>query len=320
MTIDLLSQRPGDVTLPDGASSRMPQSDPSWIAALREVGEEADALVARDGERVTGWLPFTIRRSEAGTVLSSQPYLAYGGPVVRDDDPELTRALLEAYVDLAKREGAVAVTLGTPPFLAQETERVWRDCFAPDYVHENFVQVSAPDALPHAEHRRQARRAAAAGFTVARNDADLTAWREIYLRRYVELGAVPYPEALQRGGELWTARLGGTLAGGTLFLVDGTTADYYAAAYERGEYAPQNLVLETALRDFARRGIRRVNWESSPGRGGVYDYKRRWGAGESRHYYYSRVLDRSLLRRSPDEIRRAFPLRFVVPFSALEPA
>lgn len=324
---------------PDSSAS-MPQSDPAWCDVLRDAGEDADALLAVDGETVIGWLPFARRDSPIGTVFSSTPYLAYGGPIVAGDDPAVIRALIRAYRQAAIEAGAVAATIGTPPFLSEQVERVWRDELAPTFVFENFVQTATLDRHPveamskHSRDTRKSevRRAVDAGYRVEREagrDA-FEAWLHIYRERYQEIGASPYPSAffealyerILRAGkaELWTSVIGDEIAGGTLFLVDATTVDYFAAAYATPHrtYTPQQMVLSRAFGDFISRGIRRVNWESSPSRGGVFAYKARWGGVEGKHFYYSLVLDRSILRHGADEIRTAFPLRFVVPFSELE--
>jgi hypothetical protein len=49
----------------------------------------------------------------------------------------------------------------------------------------------------------------------------------------------------------------------------------------------------------------------------VIEFKAGWGAHPSRHFYYSLVLDESILSCSAAEILQAFPLRFVVPFAEL---
>jgi Acetyltransferase (GNAT) domain len=321
--------------LPSRSAALMPQSNPRWLDILRRCGEECEVI-----ELPGGWLAYAIRRTPIGTVVSSLPYVAYGGPIALDDDPGIIRALLDEYAARARDLGAAAATIGTPPFLGEDLERTWRELFAPTHVHENFAQVSilrqsAEQML--SSHRRNAlrrnrRNALAQGYRAERatTSQQLDAWREIYVRRYAELGAVVYPEVLHRAmfellmprrdAELWLAMRGDEIIGGTLFLLEAATADYFAAAYltEHRDASPQDLVLDHAFGDFIARGITRLNWESSPRKGeGVYTYKQRWGAREVPVFYYSRVFDDAILDRTAAEIREAFPLRFVVPFSAL---
>jgi hypothetical protein len=320
---------------PPRSSALMPQSNPRWLDVLRACGEELDVIAIPDG-----WLAYAVRRTPIGKVLTSLPYVAYGGPIALDDDPSIIRALLDRYRERARELGAAAATIGTPPFLAEDVERVWRESFAPTFVHENFAQISDlrdyPDPLlakyRQGAVRRQVKAAIEHGCRAERatTTAQLAAWRAIYEQRYSEIGAVTYPEPMHRAmfdilianadAELWLALRGDDVIGGTLFLVDATTADYFAAAYatEERRLFPQDLVLDTAFRTFIARGITQLNWESSPSRtGGVYVYKSRWGGKEVPVFYYSLILDDAILEHTPAEIREAFPLRFVVPFSAL---
>lgn len=334
MRIALLSTSRIEPSLPLISSARMPQSDPAWLDVLRDSGETVDALLAIEGEAVIGYLPFAIRESAIGTVLSSQPYIAYGGPIARDDDATITAQLFDAYRDLATQHRAVVASLGTSPLLDDAVEARWRQQFAPTFVTENFAQVTSLATHPleqisnsrRSTARYQIRKAGESGCRVVRDPSpeQRAAWRAIYEERYRELGAVPYPAQMHQSiftrlagkHELWLAEMDGRIVGGTLFLVDDRTVDYFATAYlseVRNRY-PNDFVLNEAFAHFAGRML---NWESSPRSGGVRDFKARWGGQPSRHFYYSLVLDDSILTRTPEEILAAFPLRFVVPFSEL---
>ena len=339
MRIELLSRSRIEPTLPTASTARMPQSDPAWLDVLRDAGESADALVAIEHDVEVGWLPFTIRESAIGTVLSSQPYIAYGGPVTRDDDRVITATLFEAYRHVAREHRAVVASIGTPPMLDEAVEARWREQFAPTFVTENFAQVSSLERHPlqglskdrRDSMRHQIRKATDVGCRIVRNGtaAQREAWRAIYEQRYRELGAVPYPEAFHRAifdrllpagkAELWLAEIDGRIVGGTLFLVDDRIVDYFASVFasEYRDRSPSYFVLDQAFTEFVARGLGTFNWESSPRSGGVIAFKAKWGGLPSRHFYYSHVLDQSILVRSAAEIVQAFPLRFVVPFAEL---
>jgi hypothetical protein len=334
MRIELLSTSSIEPELPDSSSARMPQHDPAWLDVLRDSGEAVDALLAIDGDALVGYLPFSVRDSAIGTVLSSQPYVAYGGPVARDDDADITAELFRAYRDLATQQGAVVAAIGTPPLLDEAVEARWREQFAPTFVTENFVQLTSLDRHPleqisndrRSTTRRQIRLAREAGCRIIRDvmPAQRAAWRAIYEERYRELGAVPYPARLHQAifdhlagkHELWLVEIDGEVIGGTLFLIDDLTVDYFATAYrtDHRNRFPQDFVLNEAFAHYAGRVL---NWESSPRGGGVSEFKARWGGRPSRHFYYSLVIDESILARGAAEILAAFPLRFVVPFSEL---
>jgi hypothetical protein len=137
MRIELLSTSRIEPVLPASSTARMPQHDPAWLDVLRDTEERADALLAIDHDAVVGYLPFSIRESAIGTVLSSQPYVAYGGPVAHDDSADITQKLFVAYRDLASEHHAVVAAVGTPPLLDEAIEARWREQFAPTFVTEN---------------------------------------------------------------------------------------------------------------------------------------------------------------------------------------
>jgi len=152
-------------------------------------------------------------------------------------------------------------------------------------------------------------------------------WLNIYRQRYKELGANPYPDELHRrilsmdSTEVWTAWDDERLVGGTLFLMSNHIIDYFSSAYlsEYRDIGPTTAVLNQAFESFVSRSISWFNWQSSPGRGGVFTYKQRWGAEEAHHYYLSTVLNDKapLFSVTPERLQSEFPLRFVVPFNAL---
>jgi hypothetical protein len=105
-----------------------------------------------------------------------------------------------------------------------------------------------------------------------------------------------------------------------MFLNSGTAVDYFSPVF-RSDYrhlSPNTYLLNEAFTDFRRRGVRFFNWQSSPDRSGVYEYKARWGAHESRHFYMSVLLrsESRLLRVPVTQVREDYPLRFVLPHSA----
>jgi hypothetical protein len=70
-----------------------------------------------------------------------------------------------------------------------------------------------------------------------------------------------------------------------------------------------------------RRGCRLWNWGGTwTSQGGVYRFKRKWGAEDRPYRYFIRINDRSVLDATPEELLERFPHFYVVPFSALRSA
>jgi hypothetical protein len=288
---------------------------------------------------VRGWLLYTITRAEEITVVNSLPYIAYGGP--HADDPEVANALLMRLREIAVELGADVLSVGTSPLLSEEQERAYVETIAPTHTFQNSVQLQSLATHPLQQltkKRRDAieseiRRGEREGFIAIDrlDDAQLEQWLAIYRQRYAEIAATPYPDEFhrqlhQRGIPAGIAELrgvldrNGRLLGGIVFLVSPREATYFSSAFvsEVRHLYPTTFLLNEAFHAFRARGIETFNWHSSPAQGGVQAYKQRWGATEHRHFYLAALLrsDSRIFEIAPEDVRRLFPLRFVLPFSA----
>lgn len=337
--VPLDADRVPGVTLRAMESGLLPQHHPVWAQVLSAIGEECRGLVAVDGGNVLGWLLYTVSRGEYGTVVNSLPLVLFGGPAVPGADAAVTAALLEALRGEAESLGADALSVGTSPFLNEETEATYRRVLRVTHELENFVQlqdlqVHPLDAL--APKRRRAvrseiNRGIRHGLRVlpVLDARQLDEWLAIYRERYLEMGAVPYPADFHRrafemavpagAAEFWAVVDGDRLVGGVMFLVSSDVVDYFSSASLTAyrPLFPTTLLLNEAFTAFMARGKKWFNWQSSPNRDGVYQYKARWGAREWRYFYLSTLLrpETTLLRTPVADIKRAYPLRFVLPFS-----
>lgn len=322
-----------------GQRGLLPQHHPVWMEVLAGIGEECRGLVAIEDGHAVGWLLYTIARGAHGTVVSSLPLILYGGPAVPTAGLEVSAQLLDALRVAAEQLGADVLSVGTSPFLTQEAEAIYRRALGTTHELENFVQLH--DIRVHPLEALEPKRRRAMRSEINRGirhglrvvpvlDArQFEEWLAIYRERYVEIGATPYPNAFHRGAfeagvpagaaEFWGVLDGERLIGGVLFLIASDIVDYFSSAFlsTHRELFPTTLLLNEAFHAFMARGITRFNWQSSPNRQGVFKYKARWGAREWRHYYLATLFrpDTQILQTTVAEIRRAYPLRFVLPFS-----
>src|SRR6266850_1533999 len=85
--------------------------------------------------------------------------------------------------------------------------------------------------------------------------------------------------------------------------------------------APNYPLVEQSLFAMWRRGVRYMNWQSSPRRGdGVYRFKKQWGSEERPYYFVTKVYcaPEKILSIGAEGIRRAYPGHYVVPFGVFE--
>ena len=322
------------------ARSFAPQYHPAWISILRASDEEAYGLVARHEGEILGWLLYTVTRRAEGTVVNSLPLLPYGGPFAAYTTIEI--GLLDALQGAAKKLGADVLSIATHPLCPTVQCQRWQAAIGAQHVYENFVQVQSLDmhpldlmpSRPRASFRRKIRHAEDTGLSVrlATTIQELDTWLQLYRIRFAEINATPYPtkffgrlfhDAVPAGlAELWLVADGEQVIGGTWFLLSSLVVDYFASAFpsDSNDRHPATFVMSRALESFVARRIRWLNWQSSPGRGGVYEFKRRWGATEGAHYYLSNLLKPhgTLVQKRLDAVRSAFPYRFVLPYSLWE--
>lgn len=318
----------------------LPEHHPVWLDVLAALGEDAHGIAAVAGDGIRGWLLYTIARANGVTVVSSLPYIAYGGP--HADDLAVTDLLLRRLREIAQELGADVLSVGTSPLLTAEQERAYVAAIAPTHTYENAVQLQSLATHPLEQltkKRRDAisselRRGEQAGFVAIDrlDDAQLEAWLMIYRTRYAEIGATPYPDEFHRQLHRHAIPAGvaefrgvvdrhsGRLLGGIAFLVSPREATYFSSAFvsEVRQMYPTTFLLNAAFHAFRARGIETFNWHSSPTAGGVRAYKQRWGATDHRHFYLAALLrpDTGLFALNPADVRRLFPLRFVLPFDA----
>jgi hypothetical protein len=237
---------------------------------------------------------------------------------------------------------ADVLSIGTSPLLSAEEESVYVAAIAPTHTYQNGVQLQSLATHPLeqlSKKRRDAieseiRRGERAGFAAIDrfSEDQLEEWLAIYRTRYAEIGAAPYPDQFHRQLHLRAVPAGiaefrgvidsasGRLLGGIAFLVSEREATYFSSAFvsEVRNLYPTTFLLNDAFHAYRARGVKTFNWHSSPASGGVHAYKQRWGATDHRHFYLAALLrpETRLFELSTDDVRRLFPFRFVLPFSA----
>jgi hypothetical protein len=316
----------------------LPQVLPIWKSVFdSSPGYRYELLIAERNGTVVGYLPFVQVEGPMGAFVQSTALLAYGGPIT--GDATIARELMLSLVERSREAGAVSLTIGLPPFADELTCSAVDEALRPEYRHENFFQYSLLEGHPLDHMTKKRRSAFRSEIARARSSGlvlddrptsdDLNQWLSVYGTRYREIGARPYPRAFFEGiyrdllpaghAAMIVARHEGAVIGGTIFLLGVRAADYFATAF-RSEWMsqyPATWVLDEMFTRLIAEGFTHFNWESSPGREGVYQFKQRWGAVEGRHSYCTRILGDVVpwISRPKEDVSRYYPGCFVLPFS-----
>lgn len=303
-------------------------------------------LVAVEGGRLVGALPAFVRLNRAcGNVLNSLPfYGSHGGLIVSPAAADAGRVrgeLMRAFDALAREESAVASTLISNP-LAPEGE-FYERATGYDLKDERTGQftplpsgdAAAADALMAAFHqktRNAIRKAQKSGIDVSHSDSP-EALRTLAAIHHENMAAIGGPSkpwevfaAIRacfeygRDYRVYIAEAGGEAVAALLLFYFNGTVEYFTPATRESHRAlqPASLLIYEAMADAARRGFRLWNWGGpGPSQPHIYNFKKRWGTFDRPYFYYTKVYDRSILRRSRSELLGEYPYFYVVPFAEL---
>lgn len=332
----------------EGCPHAFIQQSTLWAEVISELGpdEPVFMLAERDGEPV-GALPCYLYRGSAGSILTSVPQAGpLGGVLVRSgESPEpVYAALLAEAARLAAAHECIALTLITSPFA--DDLRLYERYLQPDLLFENFTQVidlgrvirNGDWILPNNSERNPGRtirkaRAAELASRLSEDMGEFDRWYAIHQRRHMELGLTPLRRDLleriqtvlrPRGRAfLQLVTAGEDIAAGCLYVHHRDICDAFIMSMhsEHGAKAPNYLLQEQALFTMWRRGIRYMNWQSSPRRGdGVYKFKQQWGSEERLYYFVTKLFGsrERILALGVDGIRLGYPGHYLVPFGVFE--
>jgi hypothetical protein len=343
---DVHTRRQYDALFADCPRAFIQQST-LWAEAIRGLGpDEPIFLMALEGKAIGG-LPLYLYRGPAGSVLTSVPQPGpLGGVFVRDghEPGPIYAALLREANRIAVDRQCIALTLITNP--CADDLALYEHHLSPDLVFENFTQIVPIDGavrhgewvLPDNSERnpgRTIRKAKAAGLQagLVEDHETFDRWYAVHRRRHGELRLTPLPYELlaaiyavlgaQGKAFLQLVRSGDEVVAGCLFIHHRDVCDAYIMSMDSAHAAkaPNYLLVEQALFTMWRRGVRFMNWQSSPRRGdGVYNFKKQWGSEERSYYFVTKTYCKpeTLSALGAEGVRRGYPGHYVVPFAAFD--
>lgn len=331
----------------DACPSSFAQQTIGWRNVIAPIGpDESHFLVCQRREEIVGVLPAYAFQGSLGKILTSVPQAGPLGGIACSRDQaagDIYAALLEAYIALARSLGCALASLITNPF--SPDRELYERCVRPDYLLENKTQVldlrvsmnDAGQPLNGSDNLvRNLRKARSSPLRVDETQSaeNVDEWYELHAARHREIGATPLPRQLFTGAleemvprdkaRFFFVRLSegaGEMVAGGFYLHHGETIDAVMPSM-RTEYAKlgPNYALATHTMRWARmRGLRYYNWEPSPPSGGVYRYKRQWGSKDITYHYLTWITGdvKPFTRSNPEEISRAYPWHYVLPFDQI---
>jgi hypothetical protein len=328
------------------------QQSTYWSRVIKDLGPDIPIflLCSEKDEDVAG-LPLYLYKNPSGNILTSVPQPGpMGGIFYRQGlDAETIanayRVLLNKAVDIAQRNGCIALTLISNPFY--DDLNIYKSYMEPTYVFENFTQhipletifkgnkIALRDYNRRSNLSRNLKKANSFGYTVefCEDKNDLRKWYEVHRQRHVQLGAMPLEYKLFENMfdslvPLEKARLilvkdGDTICSGCFFIYHEKIMDVFMLSMNP-EYVGKGvnyLNVDHSLYWARGLGVDTYNWQSSRDRGcGVYRFKKQWGSVEAGYYFLTKLFcapDR-ILEIGIDRIKEEYIWHYVVPFGIFE--
>jgi CelD/BcsL family acetyltransferase involved in cellulose biosynthesis len=324
-----------DAFVREGEGGLIYYSTPYRELLLDELGCEAEYLVAREGGEIHGVLPLMWSENSGARVLNSLPYYgSHGAPLAKSREGE--QALIEAWDERAADSRTLAATMVANPFRAGDPLEPRHDLTDARIGQVTRLPATEPDELMplySKNGRRNVRQAERRGVEVRSEPHRLHELWRLHAENMRAIGGqakseeffTRLPRHLDPGREydLWVARKEGKMIAGLLVSYFHDVAEYWTPTVDADHRVdqPMAVTLYRAMSDAVRRGCRLWNWGGTwTSQGGVYRFKRKWGAEDRPYRYFIRINDRSVLDATPEELLERFPHFYVVPFSALRSA
>lgn len=301
--------------------------------------DKSEYLIALDGNDIVGCMPVFYRTdSELGTVANSMPYYGgHGGPLADNDC--VRRKLLAAYLqELEKKKCVAATVVGSP---IEDFDWLYKEEFQPTFIDERielmtyFPKVDKDkiaDSLIgifHYKVRNMIRKAIKNGVQI-RIDNSREAIEFLYsvhTDNMLAIGGMPkahqlfslFPSYFKKGEDynVYVAYLDGKKIAAMLVFYFMGTVEYYTPVIvsEFRNYQPLSLLIYYAMQDAMESGMEKWNWGGTGiTQKSLYIFKSRWGTTETRYYYYTKILDKNILKIGKDLILEKFKNYYVYPF------
>ena len=316
-----------------------PQLCPYWANILDSDTITCYVIYVEDKDVIKDQLNFSIIKSSIGNFLISMPYIGYGCCFDVVNKKYLGK-LFSELEKFALENDCLTMSICTHP-LASLPFNAYKEVFDYSFSYKNFCQISELDMHPLLKlkhHRRMAfnneisKIGKESEYFIDTKPSEDTfeEWLEVYNARFRELKGHPlsywfynnyYKESrINDKIDFWVLRSESTVLGGAFFSIGKYIVDYGTSAFisEYRTLYPTTYLLNSYFEKMIEQGILYFNWQSSPSKGsGVYNYKRRWGAKEYEHYYFSKnLVDISEIISIPlSKIKRELAGCYVLPYT-----
>lgn len=311
---------------------------------IKEFLDAQDIYLIAKNEtgNIVGALPaFLHSGNETGRILNSMPfYGSHGGAI--SDDPIVKQQLINRFYSIAADKKCLSATIISSPFesgislydvergIKMKDERIGQ---LTELVDTGEDSCEAVMAMIPSKTRNMVRKAMKVGVSVSkdRHQGMFDFLHSTHEANMNDIGGISKPRRFfdlvdqiyeyGKDYEIYTAWFKGIPIAAMLVFYFHSFVEYFTPVIVKDyrSYQPLSLLIYQGMVDAVRQGRRYWNWGGTwKEQDGVYRFKKSWGAKDFPYYYYTNVLDRTVLNVTKDNLLRKYPYFYVLPFSALE--
>ena len=306
-------------------------------------------IAQNEQNEIIGVFPLMIADFENhGKVANSLPFYGSNGALLLSDTlsagerEEISSALMSAVKEKIEQEKCIASTFITNPFTPEISQwfekntnfdfkdfRIGQITPMPAYSENLDEDVMSIYSNPRP---RNIRKALKSGVTVRfSNDAkDMGFLFETHKQNINAIGGKSKEKKFfdtvldvmpKQIYKIYIAEKDGEMISALLLFYFNRTVEYFtpATVHDYRNIQPSSLLIFEAMKDAIREGFTHWNWGGTwQSQGGVYDFKKKWGAEDMLYEYYTKIYNTSILEFTSQQLQKNYPFFFVVPFQHLK--
>ena len=300
-------------------------------------------LIKKEGN-IVGCLPLMeSRNTPIGTIINSLPFYGSNGSFLIDKKVEKNEAtkimnlLLGSLLSYVDKKNVAALTLITSPF----------DIHSKEFLEDNFeftfsdFRIGQITPLPSNKNDlltifenprpRNIRKAIKSGVLIRQSttDEDFDFLATLHQQNIESIGGKSksklFFESVKKlipndNYSLFIAQIQEKKVAALLLFYFNDTVEYFTpcSIFEYRNQQPSSLLIFEAMKDAIEKKYKFWNWGGTwESQKGVYEFKKKWGAKDMHYFYFTKILDRKILKSSKDELEKLYPNFYTLPYKNL---
>jgi len=310
------------------------------------LGCKSFYLLAIENDEVKGVSSLMIHYNvHFGNIANSLPYYGSNGGIIvsgalnESDKNIIRKALLDHTLKIINEEKCVAYTIISNPL--NQSANDWLKISVPhDFVDYRIGQItSLPNSAAEDQlmsvfsdpRPRNIRKALKSGvkYYVSDKLEDIDFLYKTHKENIESINGIAKKESFFKSVfslvnpkrfKVYIATEKDVKIGGLLLFFYGKTVEYFtpATVNEYRNLQPSSLLIYEAMKDAIKEGYKYWNWGGTwKTQSGVYDFKKKWGAEDKPYFYYTKIINKSILELSQNVLLKEYPYFYVVAFDKL---